>query len=234
MITHSKKYTYDYPRPAVTVDVVVFSLLEDRLCTLLIRRKNEPFAGCWALPGGFLDDNEDIENAALRELSEETNLKELYIEQLYSFGRPDRDPRGRTITVAYYSLLPATRMSEIAHGDDAAEAQWFGLDQLPDLAFDHDEIIDCAVERLKGKLQYTTVSFCLLPERFSFTQLQKVYEAIWQKPLDRRNFRKWINSFNLLEDTGEKISNGRRPASLYQLKSKNETPNGLQLLQRER
>ena len=218
MITETTKtFTYDFPRPSVTVDVVVFAILTGKLQILLIRRLHEPFAGYWALPGGFLEIDEDIESAARRELAEETALADLYLEQLYSFGKPGRDPRGRTITVAYYALLSADKAGETFAGDDAAEAQWFGIEQLPNLAFDHDEIIRCAIERLKGKVQYTAVAFHLLPQVFTFTQLQQVYESIWQKSLDRRNFRKWINNFDMLIDTGKKQNSGRRPARLYRV-----------------
>ena len=161
--------------------------------------------------------DEDIETAARRELLEETALADPYLEQLYSFGKPGRDPRGRTITVAYYALLCADKATEVQAGDDATAAQWFEIEQLPELAFDHDEIIRCAIERLKGKVQYTTVAFHLLGREFTFTQLQQVYESIWEKPLDRRNFRKWINHFDMLVDTGKMQNSGRRPARLYRV-----------------
>lgn len=216
MITQTtEKFTYDFARPAVTVDIVVFAILDNQLQTLLICRRNEPFANCWALPGGFMEIDEDIETAARRELLEETSLADLYLEQLYSFGAPDRDPRGRTISVAYYALLSAQKTSETQAGDDAVQTRWFPVDELPDLAFDHDRMIGCGLERLRGKIQYTTVALNLLDQEFTFTQLQQVYEAIWKKPLDRRNFRKWINHFNMLVETNKTQNSGRRPARLY-------------------
>ena len=208
-------HCYEYPRLAVTVGIAVFAVLGGVLHVLLVRRPHKPFGQCWTLPGGFVEEQECLDSAARRELAEETHLSDVFIEQLYSFGRPDRDPRGRMITIAYYALLSADHAEEIDRTGDAAEVHWFAIGRLKSLAFDHEAIVDCAVERLEGKAQYTTVAFHLLPDEFTFSQLQRVYEAIWQKKLDRRNFRKWINSLHLVIKTGRQRSNGHRPASIY-------------------
>jgi 8-oxo-dGTP diphosphatase len=201
----------------VTVDVVVFSLHQEKLYVLLIRRGKEPYRDCWALPGGFVEMNECLSDAARRELREETGLYDLYIEQLYSFGQPDRDPRGRNITIAYYALIAPNDNQSPRHGDDAAAVSWFPLRDLPALAFDHEKIISTALERLQGKLHYTTAAFSLLPREFTLSQVQQVYEAVWQKTLDRRNFRKWILTLHVLDETGNVRADGpHRPAKLYQ------------------
>ena len=212
-------FCYSYARPAVTADVVVFAVLEGDLSVLLVRRRNEPWANCWALPGGFVDTEETLGEAARRELQEETGLRDIFIEQLYTFGDPGRDPRGRTITVAYYAMLEPAGIDDVCPGDDAAGARWFEVETLEELAFDHAEIVRRAVDRLQGKVQYTTAAFRLLSEEFTFSQLQQVYEAINRKRLDRRNFRKWINGLRLLEETGEHLRGGYRPAQLYRLRS---------------
>lgn len=142
-------YTYAYPRPAVTVDIILFTFMEADLKVLLVRRAHPPFAGRWALPGGFANIDEDLEDAALRELNEETNISDIYLEQLYTFGAPDRDPRGRVITVAYFALLSTDQAQRIQlrAGDDAAQAEWWSIYNLPDLAFDHERIIHYAIQR---------------------------------------------------------------------------------------
>ncbi len=218
-MNNPKTYCYDYPRPMVTVDVVVFAMRDGELEVLLVRRGRQPYAGQWALPGGFVDEDEALEAAARRELTEETALEDVFAEQLYSFGNPGRDPRGRTISVAYYALMSGDQAKTVRAGDDAAEAQWFAVNDLPELAFDHDQIVSCARERLAGKIQYTTVAFHLLPAEFTLTQIQRVYEMIWDRELDRRNFRKWITNLDVLEETGRQHSSGRRPAKLYRLRA---------------
>src|SRR3990172_11783381 len=184
-------HTYEYPRPALTVDLAIFTIREGALQALLIRRKEAPFKGQWALPGGFVREQEDLEAAARRELAEETSVADVYLEQLYTFGAPERDPRGRVITVAYFALIASAKRTLAARAD-AEEAGWFPLRGLPKLAFDHAEILDYALERLRNKLEYTTVGFQLLPEHFTLTELQAVYEAILARPLDKRNFRRKI------------------------------------------
>lgn len=208
-------YTYEYPRPAVTVDCAVFGLDEGDLALMLIRRAGDPFAGRWALPGGFVHASESLDEAARRELVEETGIDELYLEQLYTFGAPDRDPRGRVITVAYFALVNRVDHPYRA-ASDAAEAGWFGVRELPPLAFDHDEIVGRALDRLRAKVRYAPVGFELLPECFTLTQLQNLYETILEQPLDKRNFRKKVLSLGLLEATGERETGvAHRAAQLY-------------------
>lgn len=195
-------YTYDYPRPAVTVDCVVFGLDDGDLKVLLIQRADKPFAGRWALPGGFVDMDENLDAAARRELKEETGLACDYLEQLYTFGEPGRDPRGRVITVAYYALVRRTE-HQIKGATDAREAAWFSLHDLPKLAFDHDKVLSAAHKRLQGKVRYQPIGFNLLPVKFSLTELQRLYEAILDRPLDKRNFRKKILAMGVLDDSKE-------------------------------
>ena len=194
-------FTYEYPRPAVTVDCVVFGLDEEDLKVLLIQRDVPPFRGQWALPGGFVRMDEDLEQAARRELREETgvSLPDLYLEQLYTFGGVDRDPRFRVVSVAYYALVNLAD-HRVQAGTDAEGAAWFGASDLPRLAFDHAEILATALRRLKGKVRYEPVGFELLPPKFTLTQLQRLYETILERPLDKRNFRKKV--LKLAEETG--------------------------------
>jgi 8-oxo-dGTP diphosphatase len=202
----------------VAVDIVVFTVQEQRLQVLLIQRGIPPFEGKFALPGGFVLDGETLEAAALRELREETGTEQVYLEQLYSFGDPGRDPRGRVVTVAYYALVPADK-SPLLAGTDAASARWFAVAELPPLAFDHATILECAVNRLRNKLEYTTVGFELLPAKFTLTRLQSLHEAILGKPLDKRNFRRRILALGLLKATKEMEATGRKPARLYVFRS---------------
>ena len=197
----------------VTVDVVIFTIQEARLKVLLIRRGIAPFKGFMAIPGGFIHEDESLQEAALRELAEETGIRDVYLEQLYSFGDPKRDPRGRVVTISYYALIPADRTPKA--GSDASEASWCDVDALPKLAFDHREIIDYAMERLRNKLEYTTVGFQLLPAKFTLPELQAVYEAILGKTLDKRNFRKKLDLLGILKTLPEQRHTGRKPARLY-------------------
>jgi 8-oxo-dGTP diphosphatase len=207
-----------YERPSVTVDVVIFSLAGEDLKVLLIRRGGRPFAGMWAIPGGFIQMDESLEDAAARELEEETGVTNVYMEQLYTFGDPHRDPRTRVITVAYFALVPYGSIQHRA-GDDAAETAWFSVLKLPELAFDHTEILDYALTRLRYKLEYTSVGFELLPDVFTLSELQRAYEIILGESLDKRNFRRKILSAEILEETGKKKKDGEgRPAKLYQYK----------------
>ncbi|HID88693.1 MAG TPA: NUDIX hydrolase [Anaerolineales bacterium] len=207
----------DYPRPAVTVDVVIFTLREGDLQVLLVRRKSPPFQGMWAIPGGFIRIDESLEEAALRELEEETGVRDVYIEQLYTFGDPNRDPRGRVITVAYFALVPADAVHPRA-GSDAAEARWWSMYNLPPLAFDHDRILAYALQRLRYKLEYTAVGFELLPETFTLSELQAAYEVILEEELDKRNFRRKILGAGILEETGGYRTGEGRPAKLYRFR----------------
>ena len=208
-------YTYQYSRPALTVDCVVFGFDEGELKVLLIQRGLEPFKGRWALPGGFVRVEETVEEAARRELEEEAGLKNVFLEQLYTFGEIDRDPRERVVSVAYYALVKLSDHRARA-ATDAAEAEWFPISKVPELAFDHQKILQTALERLKSKVRYEPIGFELLPKNFTLSQLQHLYEAILQTKLDKRNFRKKVLSFGLLIPRKEKQLTGRhRPAQLF-------------------
>ena len=198
----------------VTVDIVIFTIQSDDLKVLLVKRGIPPFKGQLALPGGFVHEDESLDEAAMRELREETGVSDVFLEQLYSFGEPGRDPRQRIITVAYYALISADR-SQLAAGTDTTEAAWWPVSKLPALAFDHRDIFDYALERLRNKLEYTTVGFQLLPAKFSLTELQGVYEAILGKKLDKRNFRRKIELLKILKPISEYRRGGQRPARLY-------------------
>jgi len=205
----------------ITVDVVIFTIQSGALQVLLVRRGVPPFEGTWAIPGGFILTDESLEAAALRELEEETGVRDVYLEQLYSFGDPGRDPRGRVITVAYYALIAADRASHPVAGTDAAAARWWPVSSHPPLAFDHDAILTYAVDRLRNKLEYTTVGFQLLPRRFTLTQLQQVYEAILGRTLDKRNFRRKLDLLGVLTPLKEWSREGpSRPARLYEFSAK--------------
>ena len=197
----------------VTVDIVIFTIEAGVLKVLLIKRAIPPFAGQFAIPGGFVHEDEDLDQAALRELKEETGVADVYLEQLYSFGDPQRDPRRRVITVAYFALVSPDR--KLMAGSDAVAAAWYPIDQLPPLAFDHATILDYALDRLRNKLEYTTVGFQLLPEKFTLTELQAVYEAILGKKLDKRNFRRKMSLLKILKPLREHRRGGQRPAQLY-------------------
>lgn len=213
------QHCYDYPHPAVTTDVVIFTLRGQRLQLLLIRRRNPPFADMWALPGGFLDIDEDLDRCAARELEEETGLSGLYLEQLYTFGRPDRDPRERIISVAYYALVPEHRLSEPRAASDASGLAWFPVDELPPLAFDHSDIIALAHRRLVAKLSYSNIALQFMPETFTLSELQRVYETVQGETLDKRNFRKRILALGQIEETGRQRRSGKhRPAREYRIK----------------
>ena len=208
------------PHALVTVDVVVFTVRAEALQVLLVQRGTAPFKDRWALPGGFIRDEEPLERAALRELDEETGVRDVYLEQLYTFGHPDRDPRGRVITVAYYALIASDRQT-LAAGTDAAAAGWYPAGSPPALACDHREILDYAIERLRNKLEYTTVGFQLLPSKFTLTQLQRVYEAILGRALDKRNFRRKMELLDILTPLEEWVREGAsRPAQLYRFSAR--------------
>jgi 8-oxo-dGTP diphosphatase len=213
-------YTYEYPRPSVTVDVVIFTIADDDLKVLLIRRGGEPHKGKWALPGGFVEMDESLEKAAARELEEEVGVSDVYLEQLFTFGAPKRDPRGRVISVCYFALVDVSRQT-IRAASDAADAQWHSVFKLPRLAFDHRQILDYAIWRLRNKLEWTTVGYELLPKKFTLSELQRVYEIILQKPVDKRNFRKRILAQGQITELNETRKDGaHRPAQLYSFKAK--------------
>src|SRR5213083_539972 len=208
-------HTYQYSRAALTVDCVVFGFDEGELKVLLIQRALEPFKNRWALPGGFVRVDETLEEAARRELAEEAGLKNVFLEQLYTFGGLDRDPRERVVSVAYYALVKLAAHDTKA-ATDAADARWFPVSKVPKLAFDHADILATALARLKGKVRYQPIGFELLPPKFTLSQLQHLYEAVLEADLDKRNFRKKVLSFDLLVPLKEKQMAGRhRPAQLF-------------------
>ena len=211
----TEQYRYDHPHPAVTVDAVVFGVNADTLKVLLIRRGEAPFAGSWALPGGFVGPDEDLDTAARRELVEEAGVDIGYLEQLYTFGAPGRDPRERVITVAYFALVNLSA-HHLKAGTDAVDAAWFPIAELPECAFDHATILKAAVDRLRAKLSYAPVGFDLLPDQFTLTELQRLYETILGRRLDKRNFRRKALSLGVLQDLGERRSGGaHRAPRLY-------------------
>ncbi len=215
-------YTYEFARPNLTIDCVVFGLdvAEDDLKVMLIQRDIPPFEGRWALPGGFVRINETLEETARRELKEETGIEKVYLEQLYSFGDLKRDPRERIVTIAYYALVNLNEHN-IKATTDARNAAWFSVSDLPPLAFDHNQIVEFSLKRLKGKVRYEPIGFELLPKKFTLTQLQRLYEMVLERRLDRRNFRKKTLSMGLLIDLNEVEEDvSHRAARLYQFDEK--------------
>ncbi|VAW75708.1 Nicotinamide-nucleotide adenylyltransferase, NadM family / ADP-ribose pyrophosphatase [hydrothermal vent metagenome] len=213
-------YCYPYPHPAVTTDMVIFTIRDSQLSVLLIQRRDNPFKGLWALPGGFVHEDEDVDQCARRELEEETGLKDIYLEQLYTFGKPDRDPRERVISVAYFALLPSSPL-KIRAASDASDVTWHEVSSIPALGFDHNTIIKIALERLIAKLDYSTIAFQLLPDLFTLTEVQKVYEIILGQDIDKRNFRKQILALDNVKKTKQQRREGaHRPAFLYTLKKR--------------
>jgi 8-oxo-dGTP diphosphatase len=198
----------------VTVDLVIFTVHESSLKVLLVKRDARPFKGRMAIPGAVIQKNESLEQAALRELREETNVNQVYLEQLYSFGDPRRHPHNRVVTVAYYALIPADRVGSVTGNG------WRRVDHLPPLAFDHRRIVNYARERLRNKLEYTTAGFQLLPRKFTLSELQAVYETILGKKLDKRNFRKKMDLLGILKPLKEWRRTGRKPARLYMFEGK--------------
>ncbi len=209
-----------YEKPSVTADLLVLTIADGELQIVLVKRGLDPFKGSWALPGGFVHIDESVDEAAKRELQEETGLSDVYLEQLYTFGTVDRDPRTRVITVSYFALTPLAKI-KLEASTDVTEAKLFPVRKLPELAFDHREIINLGVERLKGKIQYSNIVYGLMPEQFRLSQLQRVYEIILGQEIDKRNFRKKMSSLDLLKDTGKmEVDGAHRPAKLYSFKKK--------------
>ena len=204
------KYCYKYPHPSVTTDCVIFGFDGTKLRVLLVQRGIEPYKGRWAFPGGFMKMDESAEEGALRELQEETGLEGAYIRQFHTFTAPQRDPRERVITIAYYALV---RMQEVKGGDDAADARWFALDEVPQLAFDHDQILRKAEQALRQQIHFEPIGFELLPEEFTIKELQNLYEAILDVRFDRRNFYNKMKRLELLDQidqTANRTSSERR------------------------
>lgn len=214
-----KKYCYKYPHPAVSTDCVIFGFDGSELQVLLIERGIEPFKGKWAFPGGFLKMDETAREGALRELKEETSLENAYIEQFNTYSDPWRDPRERVITIAHYALV---RKQEVKGGDDAAKAQWFPIDKVPQLAFDHDKILRDAMRKLRERIHFEPIGFELLPEKFTMKELQILYESILGVKFDRRNFAKKMMHYELLNQLDETVRpTAKRDALLYSFNKDN-------------
>lgn len=214
-----KNYCYKHPHPSVTTDCVIFGFDGTQLQVLLIERGIEPYKGKWAFPGGFLNMDESAEEGALRELQEETGLTGAYIEQFHTFTEPNRDPRERVITIAYYALV---RIQEVKGGDDAARAKWFALDEVPQLAFDHDMILRTALARLRERIHFQPIGFELLPEKFTMKELQSLYEAILQVKFERRNFAKKMLHYDLVTQLEETTwPTAKREAYLFSFNKEN-------------
>ena len=212
-------YTYEYPRPSVTSDCVIFGYDAQGLSVLLIERGLEPFKGCWAFPGGFMQMDEDAETCARRELEEETGLKDVKVEQFATFSDVNRDPRGRTVTVAHFALV---KKSEVKGADDAAQARWFTIESVPALAFDHDRIQRVALKELRLKIHFEPVGFELMPEVFTMPQLQGLYEAVLGVKFDRRNFASKMLKLGILTQVDDgTIRKGTRTPIKYSFNKEN-------------
>ena len=212
----------DTGRPVLTTNVVVFSLRDEKLKLLLVRRRNAPFQGYWSLPGGVVGEDEDIEATANAKLEEGTGVSGLYLEQLCTFGAPDRDPRERVVSIAYYALVPSKRL-RLRTDEHSEGVGWFALDESPELAFDHVQMVETAHQRLAAKLEYSTIAFQFMPERFTLSELQNVYQIILNCDLDKRNFRKRMLAMDQIRQTAEVRKNGsHRPARLYRVNNPHE------------
>ncbi len=202
-----------FDRPSVTVDLIIFTIKDDDLKLLLVERESWPDEGKKALPGSFVEMDESLEEAAKRTLDEKTGLENVYLEQLYTFGEPDRDPRTRVITVGYYALVNYDDVEDI---DELEEVEWHSAYNLPELAFDHKEIAEYSLDRLRAKLEYSTAAYSFLPEKFTLSDFQNIYEVVYNREFDKRNFRRKIKKKDIVEDTGEKTEGvSHRPAKLY-------------------
>jgi 8-oxo-dGTP diphosphatase len=207
----------------VTVDAVVFGYSKNEgVSVLLIQRKYPPYKDLWALPGGFVLDEESLEEAVQRELQEETGIRVNYMEQLYTFGQPGRDPRQRIISVAYFALVKSSMYQQLKASTDAENVQWFNIKKLPHLAFDHKDIINTAIERVRAKIRYQPIGFELLDKKFPFSDLEKLYIALLDREIDRRNFAKKMLALNMLDETNEvaKAEGKGRPSKMYQFNRK--------------
>jgi len=202
----------------LAVDAIVFGYSkENAVSVLLIQRKFGAQKGKWAIPGGFVKSAETLEEAVERELNEETGITINYLEQLYTFGKPDRDPRRRVVSVAYFGLVKTSKFLKLKASSDASKADWFPINELPDLAFDHNQILTVAIERLRAKIMYQPIGFELLDRKFPFSDLEKLYTALLGREIDRRNFKKKVMSLGILEQLDEKVNapGSGRPASLF-------------------
>ncbi len=209
-------------RPVLTTNIVVFTLRDEQLKLLLIRRRNAPFEGCWSLPGGVVGTDEDVEANAMRKLEDSTGLSGIYLEQLYTFSAPERDPRERVISVAYYALVASKRL-QLRTDEDSEGVGWYSLNELPELAFDHAQMVDTAHQRLAAKLDYSTIAFQFMPELFTLSDLQNVFQIILNRDLDKRNFRKRMRAMEQIRQTSQVQKTGsHRPARLYRVNNPHE------------
>jgi len=208
---------HKFEKPSVTTDIIIFTVQNNELKVLLVKRKFEPFKDMWAIPGGFVKIDESLENAAKRKLEEETGVKNIYLEQLYTYGDPKRDSRGRVVTIAYMALVNSENI-KLKAITDVSDAQWLSIKKIPQLAFDHKKILDYSLKRLKWKFEYTTVAFSLLSREFAISQIQKLYETVFNKKFDKRNFAKKIISLNILKEERINKNVSHRPPMLYSLK----------------
>lgn len=211
-----QKYTF----AVIATDVAIFTIHNDSLHVLLIHMKKKPFTGMWALPGGLIRPHESVDDGAKRHLSLKTGVKNVYLEQLYTFGEVHRDPFGRVVSVAYMALIPSQNI-KLKTTKEYAEVKWFLIRKLPKLAYDHSEVITYALSRIRAKLEYTNVAYSLLPKEFTLSDLQRIYEIILNKKIDKRNFRKKILSLNLIKRLRKKTSGSTgRPAQFYQFRTR--------------
>lgn len=209
-----------YDHAVIATDVVIFTIEEGALKVLLIKMKKHPYEKCWALPGGLVHGNESLEESAMRQLKDKTGLANVYLEQLATFGKPGRDPFGRVVSTAYFALLPLGK-PELKTTEEYGGVAWYPIAKTPQLAYDHREILSVAVERLKAKLEYTNIVYGLMPQTFTLTELQKVYEIILGRELDKRNFRKKALELGLvIEAKGVRAEGAHRPAQLYRFKER--------------
>lgn len=200
----------------LTIDVVVFTIKDNKLQVLLTKRNKEPFKGRWAIPGGFIRLSENLDDAAMRILKEKTDVEDIYLEQLYTFGDPLRYPNARVITCAYFALVRAEDVEHIFEKENIEDVNWHNVYELPEMAFDHKKIIEYSLQRTRERLEYFPITYKLLPDKFTLTELQKTYELILNKQLDKRNFRKKILAGTMLLETDEYTKFGsKRPAKLY-------------------
>lgn len=208
----------NYPKAAV--DLVIFSIIEDKLSVVLIQMKKKPFEDMWAFPGSLVDEKDSLDEAARKTLQEKAGITDVYLEQLYTFGDVKRDPYHRVVSVTYYALIKGEGV-KLKTSDKYKNVQWFPIDNLPSLAYDHKEIARVALQRLKSKLEYTNIVYSLLPKQFTLSELQKTYEIILDKKLDKRNFRKKIDSLKILKSIDSyKTDGAHRPAALYEFKER--------------
>ncbi len=219
--SEDQKFMTNIKAPLVAVDTVVLGILDGRLSVLLIQIGEGPYLNKWAVPGGLVKMEESLDEAAVRVLTEKTSLKNIYLEQLYTFGDPKRDMRDRSVSVAYFALVGHPEKLDIESQGYYKSIKWFHISELPEMAFDHNEVVKVAHERLKGKLTYTNIAYSLVPEEFALTDLQRVYEMIMEEPMDKRNFRKRLKNLDLVEPTGKMQTDvTHRPAELYRFKDR--------------